>query len=155
MFHYNPDTGIFTRLVKTSNSVNVGDVVGSLNGRGYLHVSFNYKFLLLHRMAFLYMTGSMPSKVDHEDHIKTNNKWNNLKPATSTTNNMNMPLRVDNKSGFTGVTWNKKRNKWESQIRLHGKNKNLGYFTNKKDAIAARKAANIKYGFHKNHGAKK
>jgi len=36
-----------------------------------------------------------------------------------------------------------------------GKAVHLGFFDDKDDAIAARKAANIKYGFHANHGAAK
>jgi len=155
LFNYDPLTGLFTRLLSTSNRVKVGDIAGSLNGRGYLHINIDGKFMLNHRLSFLYMTGKIPIKVDHEDHIKINNIWKNLRSATPTTNNMNMSIRSDNKSGFTGVCWNEKRSKWESQIRLYGKNKHLGYFKNKKNAITARKAANIKYGFHKNHGMKK
>ena len=36
--------------------------------------------------------------------------------------------------------------------KIPGKQIHLGYFDDKKDAIAARKAAEVKYGFHKNHG---
>jgi hypothetical protein len=39
-----------------------------------------------------------------------------------------------------------------ARIWKNKKYKHLGYFTKFKDAVAARKAAEQKYGFHPNHG---
>ena len=55
-------------------------------------------------------------------------------------------------SSLVGVVWNISTGKWRAQIVFDGKRKHLGYFTEKTDAIAARKAAEVKYGFHANHG---
>jgi len=46
--------------------------------------------------------------------------------------------RRDNTSGVTGVTYNKKRNKWVAQIVINGKPIYLGRFNNIQDAIFAR-----------------
>lgn len=59
---------------------------------------------------------------------------------------------LDNKSGFTGVNWHKRDEIWNVNIRVSNKSIHIGYFKDKQDAIDARKKANIKYGFHKNHG---
>ena len=40
-----------------------------------------------------------------------------------------------------GVCWSKPNNKWKAYIKIDGKQKHLGYFDNKEDAIAARKEA--------------
>jgi hypothetical protein len=50
-----------------------------------------------------------------------------------------------------GVFWNKQDSKWVAQIKVDSKKKHLGVFT-VNPAIAARKAANTKYGYHQNHG---
>ncbi len=46
-----------------------------------------------------------------------------------------------NTSGYTGVSFDKSRNKWYSQIRFRGKLYNLGRYTDKFDAVNARKKA--------------
>jgi hypothetical protein len=37
-------------------------------------------------------------------------------------------MRVDNKSGFTGVHWYKPYNKWVAKVKVSGKAEHLGYF---------------------------
>ncbi|MGN7402715.1 HNH endonuclease [Cytobacillus praedii] len=54
-------------------------------------------------------------------------------------------LHKGNKSGYKGVRWIENRQKWNAYIGFKGKNKNLGYFKNKDDAIAARKIAEEEY----------
>lgn len=53
--------------------------------------------------------------------------------------------QINNTSGITGVYWNKERNKWKSIIQLNNKQKFLGYFDTKKEAIKARKDAEKNY----------
>lgn len=61
-------------------------------------------------------------------------------------------MQANNTSGHTGVYWNGLRGKWYARIVVSGESKNLGHFLEKDEAIAARLAAEIKYGFHENHG---
>lgn len=46
-------------------------------------------------------------------------------------------MHRDNTSGFIGVVWHKRDERWQAQIRLAGKNIFLGYFS---DPIAAARA---------------
>ena len=48
-------------------------------------------------------------------------------------------------SKYKGVTWNKKSNKWRSNIQLGNKNKHLGYFANEDDAAKAYNQAVLDY----------
>ena len=69
------------------------------------------------------------------------------------TNLRNKKQYTTNTSGVTGVCWHKNKGKWMAQISVKSRFIYLGYFDSFKDAKFARKAAEIKYGFHKNHGA--
>jgi hypothetical protein len=61
-------------------------------------------------------------------------------------------MHNNNTSGVVGVHWHKRHSKWQVQIGTGGKKRTLGYFKNKKDAIDVRKAAEIGYDYHENHG---
>jgi len=154
LLHYNPDTGIFTRLSITSNCVKFGDIAGCLRN-GYIRISVENKRYQAHRLAWLYMMGEWPKhQIDHVDHVRNNNQWANLREASNRENCKNRSIHSNNTSGCTGVSWNKSINKWVSYIRAEGDIVHLGVFDEIDNAILARKAANIKYGYHNNHGQK-
>lgn len=155
MLHYDPETGDFTWMTSTNNFIKMGDVAGCLNKiDGYIRIMVDGKLYLGHRLAFLYMTGKFPiDQCDHDNQIRSDNRWENLNQATDTTNSKNRSMRNDNTSGCVGVSWHKRDNKWHAKIGVNRKYKHLGIFAKKSDAIKARKAADIEYGFHKNHGS--
>jgi len=129
-----------------------GMVAGGVDSGGYLKIKVFGKARMSHRLAFLYILGWIPEQVDHIDHVRTNNQWINLRPASNMINGMNQSLSIKNKSGHSGVMWNKAVSKWIAQIKAKDKNIYLGSFDKKDDAIHARKVAENKYGFHPNHG---
>jgi len=53
----------------------------------------------------------------------------------------------NNKSGITGVSWNKRWSRWLARIYVNGKDKYLGLHKFKKNAIKARKKAEQLYGY--------
>lgn len=69
------------------------------------------------------------------DYEKNNCRWIELKNQWANTRK-----RSDNKSGYQGVSWFKRDQKWRAFITINGKHKHIGYFTDKKDAIKARRA---------------
>lgn len=84
---------------------------------------------------------------DHIDRNELNNRSENLRIATNKENSRNHSLFRNNTSGFSGVVWDKSREKWCARIEINGKTKSLGRFVNKKDAIIARlKAEAVYYG---------
>ena len=82
---------------------------------------------------------------DHIDRNPLNNRRNNLRNATYSENNINQELRSQNTSGKTGVSWDKKNQKWHTYIGLNGHRVHLGYFDELCYAIKTRKEAEIKY----------
>jgi hypothetical protein len=125
-----------------------------MNDNGYRRISIHGKRYYAHRLAFLYMNGSLPeSDTDHINHCRDDNRWDNLRRVTREENLKNQTIRTDNTSGVVGVRWFKRDGNWQARINHKGKEIHLGYFTEKGVAIQARLAAEIKYGFHPNHGA--
>lgn len=55
--------------------------------------------------------------------------------------NLTMKIPKHNTSGVKGVIWDSARNKWRAQIGFKGRNYHLGRFSEKQEAISARKEA--------------
>lgn len=70
--------------------------------------------------------------VNHKDFNRLNNNVENLEIVTSRENTNKKHLKSSSK--YTGVSWHKNRNKWQSQILINGKVKHLGYFINELEA---------------------
>lgn len=157
LLHYDPDTGIFTWIVNRGGGARSGDTAGysgETRGKKYFRTEISGKAYLLHRLAYLYMTGKWPdNEIDHDDGNGLNNKWDNIGPATRVQNSKNMRKSISNKSGVTGVYLDKERNKWCVQINFEHRQIKLGRFEAFNDAVIARKMAEYKYNYHKNHGS--
>ncbi|MFM7025396.1 MAG: HNH endonuclease signature motif containing protein [Limnohabitans sp.] len=81
LVHYEPATGVFTRLKSTSRRASdAGKRIGSPNVKnGFMYASIGGKLRSLPRMAVLYMTGEEPdAEVSYVDGDKGNLRWANL-----------------------------------------------------------------------------
>jgi hypothetical protein len=99
--------------------------------------------------------------VDHINNNKLDNNMSNLRWVTLRENSINSSMRNDNSSGFKGVTFDKKANKWKSQIQIDGICVYLGQYDTIEQATIARvNKVNQVFGKYKNtceginHGAK-
>jgi hypothetical protein len=84
-------------------------------------------------------------EVDHIDLNGLNNTRGNLRVATRRQNSANAKKPSTNTSGYKGVSWCRKSNKWVSQIWVNGENIKLGRFEDVKDAHLAYCDAVSKY----------
>lgn len=151
LLNYNPDTGIFTWRY-SRRGAKKGSTAGSNDGYGYTSIRVNSKPYGSHRLAWLYMFGAWPkNQIDHINHDRVDNRIENLREVTRQENGRNLALNKKNTSGVTGVR--RKGNQWYATIGVNGSKVRLGGFKDKFEAICARKSANNKYGFHKNHGS--
>lgn len=98
--------------------------------------------LLMHRII---MNPPQNMLIDHINHNKIDNRKCNLRVVDSQKNVMNSSLSKNNKSGVTGVFWNKINSKWASRITYNGEDYHLGYYIELEDAIKARKDAEDLY----------
>lgn len=134
LFNYNPLTGEFTRKVQVGSTGYVNKTIDCLNHNGYYRVCIDYKSYLVSRLIFLYMEGYMPKVVEHKDRDRTNNRWENLRPATQSQNGFNRLKNKNNTSGFKGVSYCKGRDKWLAKFNYQGKSKSK-YLNTKEEAI--------------------
>ena len=142
LLHYNPETGIFTRLVRSAQMNRIGDIAGGSTMNGYLKISVDGRRYLSHRLAWLYMHGCWPLHgVDHRNGVTDDNRISNLRPATQAENLQNKIHQSSSASQTLGVGWDKNRNKWIASIKVGGKQRNLGRFSSIDAAKAAYDAA--------------
>jgi hypothetical protein len=105
------------------------------------------------RVAWAIAFGCWPKgEIDHINGVKTDNRLANLRDVPRAVNARNRGLRRDNRSGYTGVKRDLNSRKWLVTIRGDGRNVYLGSFTKLRDAIAARRHAEIALGYTEGHG---
>lgn len=147
---YNSDMGFFIwKKGKPKSRGRYTKKVGRVAGwdcNGYKCITINNRDYYLHRLAWFYMTGKWPlHDIDHIDLNKKNNRWNNLREATHIQNCRNRFINKNNTSGFKGVSWSKRHEKWEANIHINYKKKFLGYYKTAELAHAAYCEAAEKY----------
>lgn len=144
LLDYDPETGVFTRLVRTSNRICEGDVAGCLSDSGYWLVRVGGRRYPAHRLAWLYAYDEWPrDEIDHIDRDRANNRLSNLRQATRRENAQNLSLSCKNTSGVTGVSWDAQRAKWCVRLRLNRRKLHFGRFTCYGHAVRARRVAEI------------
>lgn len=100
------------------------------------------KTILMHRAI---MNTPEGFEVDHIDHDGCNNQRSNLRNCSHAENTKNHLKHKNNKSGYNGVFWDKKNERWETRIRVDGRRIHLGRFESLEDAAKAFDKAALKY----------
>lgn len=90
----------------------IKDYCWSDYGTNYIQTQIKGKRVLFHQ----FVTDFKYPIIDHANRNGHDNRKENLRPASHTENMRNTTLSKNNKSGFTGVTFCKRTNKWQGQI---------------------------------------
>lgn len=159
---YHPCTGEF-RWKKASdrspswNARYAGKAAGCRsNGYVAIGITLNGKTVkvLAHRLAFFVARGRLPScEIDHINGIRSDNRLINLREATASINQRNARRRVDNTSGYTGVTFCRRSMKWMAKAEVNGIRKHLGLFESILDASKVVMDFRSINGFTGRHGS--
>ena len=105
---------------------------------GYVGIRINGVRYLAHRLAWAYHFGTWPAlNIDHINGNGMDNRIMNLREANQSENHQNKRRQSNNKSGFTGVSWNTLERRWRATIQIGGKQIFLGGFAEKEDAYSA------------------
>lgn len=79
--------------------------------------------------------------VDHINHNPFDNRKSNLRICKQNENTQNVSIKNNNSSGFVGISYLKKRNKWNAEIKINYKKIHLGEYVDIKKAVYARMLA--------------
>ena len=157
LFLYNPWTGDLINRVERARRCPAGSPAGTRPTNNTYCVTWvkghNH---LNHRIAWTMHYGDIPAdlELDHINGNRVDNRQGNLRLVTRVENMRNQKKRNTNTSGVMGVSWRSDRNKWTAFICANDKQKWLGDYTDKAEAIAVRKQAETDHGYHINHGRK-
>lgn len=111
----------------------------SLRGMEYLHRTI--------------MGDPIGSTIDHRDTNTMNCRRSNLRAVSRGENNMNLPMRKTNTSGFKGVSPYGKNGRFVAKLQAGGRQFYLGSYATPEEAHAAyREAASKHHGEFANHG---
>lgn len=127
-FAYDPETGGLIRTTK----YNINQIKK--------HTIVNDHHMTVWQIAWFLMKDIWADHfIDHIDHNRKNNRWNNLQAATQSENMANRSKAKGSSSKYKGVSW--ANHKWKASFRPPGsKMINLGTFD---DEIEAAKAYDV------------
>ena len=138
-FRYEPDTGKIYWKKRSGMKGVPGKEAGHVNKSGYVEIRLNKTTYQAHRIAWALFHGTteVPAMLDHINNRGTDNRIKNLRPATAQQNPKNQKLKEGGTSPLKGVSWHKKSQKWQAQIRSDGKSIYLGTYDHQEDAYFA------------------
>ena len=140
ILYYNPQFGIFVWREDRPRA-KAGEIATKAH-RGYERIFLKGAYYFAHRLAWLYTYGDWPTDmIDHINQKKGDNRIGNLRDVSNTENQRNR------KGKDLGIAWIERSESWQVTIG----SKYIGIFKDKEDAINARKAAEVQYGYHENH----
>lgn len=136
LFHYDPETGIFSHTKDKRCGVKKGDRAGYLNKvLGYQYLNVKNNGYPAHRMAWYYMTGEWPEHViDHIKGDRVDNRWENLRHVTHRANSSNRRSRKSSKYGVRNVHWSNCHERWVVKFKLDTGKDFVRYFEDFSDA---------------------
>ena len=118
--------------VKKAQCVKIGTAAGWANrdvhGQQYINVEIDNKSYKVHRLVFMYHHGYFPSRIDHIDGNRFNNKIENLREVTASQNAQNSKFRKNNTSGYKNVFFEKRNQKWRVLLQVDGVSRSFGYY---------------------------
>lgn len=142
MLDYKPEDGVFTWRTSPSPFIQVGAVAGATQSGGYRQITLDGVSYMAHRLAWFIVYSEWPAdNIDHVNRRRLDNRIKNLRLCSHHENMQNTPVARHNTSGVKGVDRRVRPNGtvvWRARIGLEGCSINLGCYSTREAAIAAR-----------------
>lgn len=151
LFIYDSVSGSLVNKVNKGRAL-AGAISGTTHKNGTIYVRVLGKKEIAHRIIWLYVSGRLLTEIDHVDHDRSNNAWDNLREVSHAQNMLNKPIYKNSKTKCSGVSIDKRCGKYRAYIQVNCKQKSLGYFDTLEQAVAVRSAALKEHKYHANHG---
>ena len=169
-YRYEPDTGhiywrsrvagmtfganvVTEKTAKFANTRCANQRAEYRHNAGYLMLRLFTVAFLAQRVAWALHHGVWPDGLmDHENGVRTDNRIENLRVVDATGNSMNTARNRVNRSMRVGVHYDTRYRYWIAYINHQRQRVHLGSFATREDAVAARVAAELRFGYHPNHG---
>lgn len=121
-----------------------GTVAGTVRPDGYVHVGIWRRQFYAHCVIWCMITGDWPAtQIDHENLIRSDNAWKNLRPATPSQNKAN--IRAINALNAKGIFQDPRTGRYRTKIGFQGKEYALGTFGSLEEARSAYDTAAKKF----------
>lgn len=119
---------------------NTNKIAGTIDGKGYIHITINQKLYRAHRLIWIFMNGCIEDNlnIDHINGNRLDNRIENLRLSYQSENRYNSK-KTENKttSKYKGVSWYKSRNKWRASTKIDGHCFHIGDFDTEIEAYEA------------------
>jgi hypothetical protein len=149
MLEYDAERGSFTWRKTASAKAVAGSKAGGSDLKGHRTIQIDGVRVFEHRLVWFIETGYWPiMEIDHINMNGCDNRFSNLREATSRQNKHNLAKRrTKTSSKYKGVFTCKVAGKWRAQIRVCGRSVFLGHHDDEMAAaIAYDKAAVCYFG---------
>lgn len=127
---------------------------GTIGAQGYGNLVVEGSKMLAHRYSWQRVNGPIPDGMflDHKCHNRACVNVEHLRIATPKQNVEHVQgPRLDNTSGYLGVSWDKARGKWQAKVGHAGRLYHLGRFDDVNDAAEAARLKRLELFTHNDY----
>jgi HNH endonuclease len=138
LLDYDPETGLFWWKVKVPHRpFKAGDIAGTAMKNGYREIAINQVRYYAHRLAWFFVHGVWPKKLDHKNRDRADNRIENLREATISQNQANAMARKANGLKGAYFTNDGRQRPWMARTMKNGKFHYFGRFHTEQQAHEA------------------